>query len=209
MSDLSINIHDSVKITDIKPHIRVEANIGALIYKEQFEKHKAKYLASKREAELIFTFLFLQIYVECFLHQNMREILQFEFKPPQDNVYTDWITYDNEKRSVQIKLGSFASIFFNPISPNIQPLIDFIIDRFVKITDIRNLFAHGHKIAHWSDSQTGSGVTKARSFLTEIQLDQSIAEINELGDAWNLLADEIFKKCQKLKKIDDFKFKYV
>jgi len=38
----------------------------------------------------------LQIYIEYFLHQNMRKIIELEFKPPRDAAHITWLS--GEKR---------------------------------------------------------------------------------------------------------------
>lgn len=202
--DYSINLHETVNVSE---YIKMESEIDAVIYRQEFERHRAEYLKTKTEAELIFTFIFLQIYAECFLHQNMRRVVMMEFKPPRDSVYTTWLA--GEKRYVPEKIDNFATLFFTPVPAIVQQEIDTIKDRLKKISDIRNLFAHGHKASSWSDSTGNSGSTSAKSILTETQLIQSVTEINELGKSWNDLLDAVMPQCKALKRVDDLKFRSI
>ncbi|MDP2709402.1 MAG: hypothetical protein Q8O93_05185 [bacterium] len=202
--DYSINLHEIVSVSD---YTKAESEIDAVIYRQEFERHRTEYLKSKTESELIFTFIFLQIYMECFLHQNMRRIVTMEFKPPRNAILTTWLT--GEKRYVPEKMDNFINLFFSPVPTPIQQMADIIKDRLGNISSIRNQFAHGHKVSAWSDSEGNSGSTPAKLILTETQLMQSVAEINELGKAWNDLLDIIMPQCKALKRMDDFKFRSI
>lgn len=199
--DYSINANDTIKISE---YMRGESEIDAVIYRQEFEHHRAEYLKTKTDAELIFTYIFLQIYAECFLHQNMRRIVELEFKPPRDSIHTKWL--NNEKRYVPEKIDNFATLFFTPVPAAIQQPIDIVKNRLKNISDIRNLFAHGHKASAWSDSEGNSGSTPAKLILTDSQLTKSLNEINELGISWNDLLDAVVPQCRALRKVDEFKF---
>jgi len=199
--DYSINLHETVKVSDF---VKEETELDVIIYRQEFEKYRQVYLQRKLEHDLIFCFIFLQVYIECFLHQNMRRVMSLEFKPPRDHVLTVWL--QEERRKVPQKIDHFATNFFSPIPTDVQQFTDLIKDRFGNISSIRNQFAHGHKISAWSDSDGNSGISQARSLLTENQLNQSIDEVNELGSAWNDLLDKVLSQCKALRRIDDFKF---
>lgn len=188
----------------VSEYIKSEIEVSAIIYRKEFERHRSEYLKTKTESELIFTFILLQIYIECFLHQNMRRVVELEFKPPRDDICTNWLA--GERRHVPTKINNFATLFFSPVQAHIQQLLDTIKDRFGKISRIRNQFVHGHKVAAWSDSKGNAGSTPAKSLLSDAQLTKSITEINELGLAWNDLLDAILSQCKALERIDNFKF---
>ncbi len=197
----SISLHENVNISDT---FRAETEVDAVIYRNEFERHRQEYRKTESEAELILTFVMLQIYVECFLHQNMRRVVGLEFQPPRNSAREGW--NNQEKRPVSAKLEGFASLFFSSKPENIQYFIDSIRERLAPISDIRNLFVHGHKVSAWSDSEGNAGLTEARSLLTSSQLERSIHEVNELGAAWNLLLDNIFPQLKALRTVEDFKF---
>jgi hypothetical protein len=197
----SINLFETIKVSE---GIKTEMEIDAAIYRQEFERHRMEYLKSKDESELIFTFIFLQIYIECFFHQNMRKIIELEFKPPRDNVCVGWLA--EEKRYVPTKIDNFVTIFLTPVSNSVQCNVDVIKDRFSKISSLRNLFAHGHKVAIWSDSDGNSNATPAKLSLSESQLIQSVTETNDLGLAWNNLLDFVLPQCKVLQRVDSFKF---
>jgi len=118
----SININANIKISE---YYKAETEVDADIYRQEFAHHYIEYLKTNNNSELIFTFILLQIYVECFLHQNMRRIVCFEFKPPRNKVCTTWTK--NERKSVEIKINSFIYLFFNPVPVNIKQLVDVIV----------------------------------------------------------------------------------
>jgi len=188
----------------VDEYIRAELEKSAIIYRNEFEQYRLKYLKSGNDTELILAFILLQIYIECFLHQNMRKIISLEFKSLRESIFNNWI--NQEKRYIPQKLNSFTSLFFDVVPDNIQESVDIMKDRFEKMSSIRNLLIHGYAISAWSDSEGKSGLSHTKSFLTKNQLDKSIVEVNELGDSWNKLLDIILPKCQDLNRIDQFKF---
>jgi hypothetical protein len=211
--DNSIHLHEDIGVEE---YIKAEIGIDAIIYRQEFERHRSEYQRlkaeddnSKTEAELIFAFIFLQIYIECFLHQNMRRIIKAEFEHSNKVLYEAWLA--GEKRYVPAKLDVFVNIFFNPNPPHIIiSLVNIIKDNFGKISHIRNLFAHGHKISSWSDSEGNHGATSAKLLLSESQLNQSLKDMNELGVAWNDLLEGVRPQCKAINKeskfINDLKF---
>jgi hypothetical protein len=198
--DLNIGLNEKIGISE---YIKAEMEIDAIIYRQEFEQHRTEYLRMKAEQDLIIAFIFLQIYIECFLHQNMRTIVELELKPPRDNVCFEWLS--REKRYVPAKIDNFTFLFFSQESINIHKLVDCIKNRFCRLSDTRNQFVHGHKVSSWSDSDGNLGSTPTKLLLTEIQLAQSIMEVNELGLAWNGLLDLILPQCKALKRVNDFK----
>jgi hypothetical protein len=172
--------------------------VDAVIYRNEFLKF--------RQSELIFSFIVLQIYIECFLHQNMRRIVELEFKPPRKVIFDEWIT--KERRYVPQKLEHFINLFDLPPSESLY-LVEGIKDRFKNISDIRNLLAHGHEISEWSDSEERASKTEALAILTKSQFAQTEKEINELGLMWNELLDHVQPRCKALNRMDDFKFKKI
>ncbi|MEA2113255.1 MAG: hypothetical protein U9P63_01175 [Patescibacteria group bacterium] len=196
-----MNLHENISVSD---YVKAETEMDAVIYRQQFEKYRRNYLKTKSKSELIFCFIFLQIYIECFLHQNMRRIIELEFKPPRDNVCTSWLK--KEHQFIPKKIDDFTATFFSSVQPNIQKFVDCIKYSFTNVGNIRNLLAHGHKVSSWSDSNGNSGTSPTPSFLTESQLNQSVSEVNKLGVAWNDLLDNILPQCKALRRVDDFKF---
>lgn len=196
-----MSAHEDIKISE---HIRIETALDASIYLEEFVRHRIKYFQSKADSELVFTFIFLQIYIECFLHQNMRRIIDFEFKPPRNNIQLQWA--NAETLNIREKVDNFITLFFAPVPQQVQSVGGIIKNHFKQINDMRNLFAHGHKVATWSDSDGNSGSSTAKLLLTEAQLAQSVFKVNELGVAWNALLDAVLLQCKALRGVEDFKF---
>lgn len=199
--DYSINLTENIRVSDFS---RVETEFDAIIYRNEFEQHHQEYIKTGSESELILAFIFLQIYVECFLHQNMRRIVELEFKPPREVISIQWL--ENEHQKIQLKIEKFITLFFSSARSDIKKLTDCINDGFNKISYIRNQFAHGHKIASWSDSHGNSGSTPAHSILKKDQLNQTIIEINESGSAWNKLLDNVLPNLKVLRGVINFKF---
>jgi len=201
--DYALNLSEHIGISDFN---HVELELDSIIHRNQFEKFRSEYLRSNEEKDLIFTFIVLQIYTECFLHQNMRKIVEMEFLPPRQTIREEWTL--GEGRDAREKIDCFVKLFRIAPSASLRP-VSVIKGRFTSLTDMRNLLAHGHKISTWSDSSGNSGTTKARSLLTRDQLTQTEKEINELGLMWNKLLDRIQPECKALRRIDDFKFKNI
>lgn len=87
MTDYAINLEETLSIKDSWGY---ETEVDAVIYRNQFDKYYQAYSKSGLQEDLMFSFIFLQIYIECFLHGCMRKIVEMEFKPPRINVYKDW-----------------------------------------------------------------------------------------------------------------------
>lgn len=199
--ELSLSEH--IGVSDFN---RIELELDSIIHRNQFEKFRNEYLRGNEEKDLIFTFIILQIYMECFLHQNMRKIVELEFLLPRQTIRKEWAL--GEGRDVRKKIDCFVELF--NVAPSVSShLVSGVKDRFTSLTDIRNLLAHGHKIARWSDSSGASGSSKAHSLLTSDQLKQTEKEINEMGLLWNELLDKIQPQCKALRRIDDFKFQNI
>lgn len=201
--DYSLNLHETIGISD---KYRIETELDAVIYRQRFEKFRSEYQRSHQEETLIFVFIILQVYVECFLHQNMRRIVELEFKSTKTSIFNKWVK--QERRKVLEKLDKFAELF-NLSSIENSQLLDDIKKRFSSLSHVRNQFVHGHKIAAWSDSEGNSGVTSTRMLLSDAQLIQMEKEINELGAMWNDLLDQVQSQCKALKRIDSFRFQNI
>ena len=199
----NLNVSEGVTITE---HIEIELETDAVIYRNEFERHHAEYLNTKTKDELILSFVFLQIYVECFLHQNMRRVIEREFKHTGKIILDDWFCSEAQLKYVPQKLDKFVKVFFPKPKETDRLLINAIKSKFHDINEIRNFLIHGYKIASWSDSGGNSGQSNINFFLSEVQLSKSINEMNELGNAWNNLLDNIFPECKCSTSFDDFKF---
>lgn len=199
--ELSVKLDETVTISESH---REELELDAIIYRNEFEKYRQAYLVKNNESDLIFSFIFLQIYIECFLHQNMRRIIGLEFKHAQNHLDRRWLK--QEKRFIPDKINNFHSLFLAPLSPKVLEDTEEIEVLFKAITSPRNEFAHGHKVASWFDSNGGKGNTKAKELLTRKKLHELVKHANSLGELWNNLLDAIFPRCVALQQIQDFKF---
>jgi len=205
--ELSINVHDVVNISEVV-QMETELEVG---YRDEFLRHEKEYLLTKKDEELIFSLIFLQIWVECFLHQNMRRIVTLEFNHSNKPVVDEWLREDEknkgERRYIQQKLEELIKLFYPKIPSEVQTFINDSKDCFNKISDVRNHFVHGRKISAWSDSEGGSGTSNAKLLLSPEQLIITKKNVNNLGLSWNKLLDKILEQCKSLKNIEDFKFK--
>jgi hypothetical protein len=199
----------------VSEFIMIEKQISlAYIFRLEFEKHLQEYKINKSDNELIFIFIFLQAYAECFLHQSMRRIIKSEFEVHRTDLYNNWIDEKGrggERRNIQEKIEDFSRHFIIAVPSlpkNIQQLIHDININFSKLSRRRNQFLHGHAVASWSDSDGNSGASEAHSLLTDKELKLAVDEINKLGKAWNELQDSVAIefKCINKERIKDFKF---
>ncbi len=201
MTHYNVELNEKISLVD---SYEIEAEIDALIYRNEFEKYFKSYKKDGSETDLIFSYIFLQIYIECFLHQRMRKIIELEFKHTNEDIYKSWIK--NDRRYIHQELDHFVKIFFSSVSDQIKEPIDFIKKVFKKISDIRNDFLHGHKIATWSNSNGASEITPARKVLTYDQISFYIKEVNKLGSLWNELLIKLSPKLKALTGLNDFRF---
>ena len=196
--DYKLHLNEHVGVS---AQVRAETELVAVIYRSEYVKFRSSYLIDRNDADLIFTFIFLQIYVECFLHQNMRKIIELEFKPPRLAVYENWMKH--EKRGIPEKVACLVELFQLPLGT--LDLIKRIKSEFQNISKPRNKFAHGWKISSWHDSLGSSGFSQAKSLITLAKLQQTEASVDALAADWNQLLDQIQPQCKALRRLTDFK----
>lgn len=201
----TINIHEE---------IAWELEMDAVIFRDEFNYYLEKFKKDKSgkmisDKILVFVFIMLQIYVEYFLHQNMRRVIKLEFENTKSNElkYKEWIELKNEKLSISKKIPRFIQCFSLESDDKVIAIKKEIEIIFKEITDIRNLLVHGHKIYLAGNADSSHiEVSETRGYLDETVLIEIIEDVNNLGKNWNKLLDIVFDKCKALKKIDDFKF---
>lgn len=192
-------------MVNIEETIEMKIFIDPVIFRREFRRYQKRYLAFYDQNQLIHAYLFLQIYIESFLHNYMRHVVELEFKPPRHSVVINW--RNNERDKLPIKLEKFATLFFTPVPKNLIDQVDIIKSRFKNVSDIRNMFAHGHEVSI-AMTTTGKGViSTAGKKLAPWELKQTLIEVNELGLAWNELLSIIQPHFKSLRMIKDFKFK--
>lgn len=189
----------------IEEKIHTEIQIDPVIFRKEFLRYQNRYLSYNNQNELIHAYIFLQIYIESFLHNYMRHIIGLEFKPPRDEVVRKW--YGKERDKIPVKLDSFVSEFFSTIPVDIEKNVSTIKSQFKKISDIRNMFAHGHKVSMGMNTDGTGFISPAGLKLAPWELKQALIDTNELGKAWNDLLNGILPYCKSLRTIKDFKFK--
>ena len=159
----------------------------------------------------------LQIYVEYFLHQNMRRVVRFEFEHSNKLKYKEWAgneyKYISDKRTKKGvnkgKVSLFLKCFLLDNSSEAITIKEEIELVFNEITKIRNLLVHGHKISLTGNSNSSDmKKSKTKEYLNEDVLIEIIKNINNLGKNWNKLLDLASSNCKALntKRIGDFKF---
>ncbi|MCK4592840.1 hypothetical protein KAT63_05410 [Candidatus Parcubacteria bacterium] len=203
---------------NIREEIAWELEMDAVIFRDEFNYYLEKFKKNKSEKILesdkiisdkilVFVFIMLQIYVEYFLHQNMRRVVKFEFEHSNKSKYEEWIK--NEKLNIKRKLSYFVKYFLLEKESEAILAKEEIEKIFKEITEIRNLLVHGHKIS-LAGNADGSyiEVSEARGYLDEDVLIEIIKNINNLGKNWNKLLDLVSSNCKSLniKIIGDFKF---
>ncbi|MEA2088744.1 MAG: hypothetical protein U9O55_02815 [Patescibacteria group bacterium] len=182
-----------------------ELETDAIIFRNEFNYYLKKFERDKSEHTLILIFIMLQIYIEYFLHQNMRHVIRLEFKRNNRSKYEEWIK--NEKLNIKRKLFYFVKYFLLE-KKNEAILAKKEIEKiFKEITDIRNLLVHGHKISLAGSADSNHiEISKTKGYLTENILKLIIGKVNLLGKNWNKLLNLVLSNCKALKRIDDFKF---
>lgn len=201
------------KILMARENIRIKDSVSflletdAVIYRQELEKYWRDYVVSKTENTLIFMFIFLQIYIECFLHQNMRRIIRMEFQHIDPRLYKEW--QDKEDGFVKDKVYFFASSFESK-NNNLRELESNLVKNFKFITSIRNKLIHGHSI---SESMTDNirAKSKTKELLNYEYFQKSIEAANNIGKSWNEILDVIKNQFKALRKegIGNFKFEFI
>ncbi|MDA2921787.1 hypothetical protein MYX07_00795 [Patescibacteria group bacterium AH-259-L07] len=201
-------LKDELKIDD---SIVWELEIDAIIFRNEFDRYLMQFRKDKSEKTLVFVFIMLQIYLECFLHQNMRHIIGLEFKHRDELKYKKWIKNErlniDDRKTEQGKLSLFIEYFSLENDPEVIVAKQVIERIFKKMTKIRNLLVHGHKISLAGNVDSSHiEVSEAGGYLNEDMLKEIFKDINQLGESWNKLLVSVLDKCRSLKKISDFKF---
>lgn len=213
-----IKLKENIKISDL---MAWEIEIDAIIFRDEFNYYLEKFKKDKSEKILVldkmfsdkilvFVFIILQIYVEYFLHQNMRRIISLEFKNIDELKYKKWIKNEyrhiSDKKTNKGKLFIFLEYFLLDSNPEAITIKEEIESVFNEITQIRNLLVHGHKISLGGNVDGSYEVSKTRGYLDGVVLMEIIENVNNLGKNWNKLLDLILDKCKTLERVDDFKF---
>ena len=174
----------------------------AIIFRNEFEEFRKQFKVSKKEEKLIFAFLFLQIYMEYFLHQRMRKIMEMEFDFKKPDLFQVWDKRES-RMHINEKIGFFISFFIaGDRAVNFREKISKL---FSKIGQPRNKFAHGHAIRK-TLSKDGERHSKTLSMLNLESLNSTISDANQLGETWNELLNEISKELKVLNGLGSFKF---
>lgn len=182
--------------------VSLRLQMDAVIYRNEYEKYKKEYLEDNSEQKLIFAFIFLQIYLECFLHQNMRDIVALEFQYRDKQLYNEWLKKE-EKMFIKDKLLFFTSLFYVK-NNEIITLEKNILENFGHITSIRNKLMHGYPLTE-DISGNERKKSKTKALLSKSNLTQSIEIANNLSNGWNALLEVIYKKFIALKTIKEFR----
>lgn len=194
----------SIKISE---NVKCELTKGPNMFLDQFYHYKELCDNDNNIKYIIFCFVFLQIYIECFLHYNIRNVVKMEFKSPRDSIKNSWVSDANEGMYIRDKITAFAKLFFNNGEADSE--IKNIIDNFQLISDIRNSIAHGHEISEWADSSGQGQKSETMSYLNILELEKQINNVNNLGNNWNLLLNKIYSVCVNIKDKNLFKFKKI
>lgn len=195
------------EVVNIRKEIAWELETDAVVFRNEFNYYLEKFKKDKSEHTLIFVFIMLQIYVEYFLHQNMRRVVKFEFEHSDKSKYEEWIK--NEELNIKRKLSYFVKYFLLERENKASFAKEEIEKIFKEITDIRNLLVHGHKISLAGNADSSHiEISKAKGYLTKNILKLIIEKVNQLGKNWNGLLYLALNNCKSLsvKRIDDFKF---
>lgn len=182
-----------------------ETQTDPVIFRKELIRHLNRYQNFYNQNELVHAYIYLQIYAESFLHNYMRHIVAFEFKPPRNKTILDW--YASEQLFIPQKIDNFISLFFNPLPIEATQYITQIKTSFKFISEIRNLFAHGHKISVGINNKGRGVMSPAASKLAPWEFQEALEEFNKLCLSWNNLLLIIQARFKALRQIRDFKLK--
>lgn len=189
-------------VIQIQENIKITTELSSIIYLNEFLKYKGAYERDGKNEKLIFTLIFLQIYIECFLHQNMRQIMGMEFEFKNPDLFKKWDSKE-EEMYVGEKVNFFTHFFFSK-EEKVESL-DLIKNSLREIGYIRNKIVHGYKLRRVVVNGT-TEKSETLSLLSKESLREYLQSANTLGNAWNTLLDEVGKKCKALRGVGSFKF---
>lgn len=184
--------------------------VDAIIFRNELAHYMKRYLNDGSEKTLIFVFIMLQIYLESFLHQNMRRITTHEFKNSKEDKYKKWINPKFEKRYIEEKLPIFLKNFSLGEDDNTRRLTEEILNSFGKISKIRNLLIHGHEVSISGNADSSNiEISEARGLLSKHTFKEVVDGVNLLGERWNKILEQVQSQCVALNSTEDYKFKEI
>ena len=205
----------------IQESLSVEVEKNPVIYRRKFlEEYKKCEKNNFAENNIIFCFIFLQIYFECFFHFRLRKLVELEFKLSNPDIWEKWIDCNNkkciERRYVQDKKGrkgklsEFIKYFNFENNKEIKKLKKEIEKELQDITNIRDLLVHGHKIAEGNNFNNQEYKTKVKKYLTEESLKEAIEKVNKGATAWNNFFDKLLPLLKtNYETVKNFKFEKI
>lgn len=205
----------------VKEGVGWKLEIGTSVFRKEFEYYLAKYNSTKEEKDLIFVFIMLQIYVENFLHNKIRKLVNFEFSYDHNkkerwkkDCELKYISDLTDKKTGKIlrlgKLSSLINFWCLQENKKVGKHKNAIEEKFKKITKIRNALIHGHEIYTSGSSEDDLRVTsETKEYLTDKNLKEIIIEVNDLSKNWNKLLDIFLKNARAIKSINMLYFEEI
>lgn len=154
------------------------------LFKKEFQNYKERYLKSDDDADLVMTYITMQLFIENHFHYYLRFIIGDGFGSAKPTSGWNEKDYPNQKIDCLKKFLSDNGFMFT------QSLFDKVTTNYKTITDIRNLLAHGHRVTTTYAESTKTN-SKAKDFLNRQEFAKACHMANEIADAWNALLTEL------------------
>ncbi len=160
------------------------------LFKKEFQKYKEIYLENNSDADLVMSYILLQLFIENHFHYYLRFMIGGGFK--SGVIATGWkeMDYpDGKLVCLEVFLKKNNFVFTSALLAKIK-------DNYKRITNIRNALAHGHEVTTTFDSVKKD--SKAKGFLNRQKFNQTCLLANEIADAWNALLIELQEQKELL-----------
>lgn len=179
---------DSIKISD---NVSVTSWLSPRIFFEEYLKHKERYLKKEESKDLLLAYIFLQLYLENHFHYYLRFLIGGGMGKKIDK----W----NDEDSVFKRLKYFKQFLFENDFILDQAHFKIIENNFKYISDIRNLFLHGHPVTK-TIKDNKEQISDAKRFLSRQEFNNTRKIANHLFNTWNGIILNIQKQDKLLNK---------
>lgn len=170
----------------------------AVIFLNEFKKYYMNISAEPGNYNHFFAIIFLQIYVEYFLHQYMRLVsnmtplnknfAQFEHLHLRDKKDEPWTG----------KISKFIQCFAlidDSIAIKAKTDMDSALK---KLNRVRNSIVHGHDFSKtFATNRDHAELSIALKRLNNTSIEILIGETNKIGIGWNTILERLFLKSQE------------
>ncbi len=181
----------------IQPTWKFTLTTDCIIFLTEFKKYYKNIGQEPGNYNHFFAALFLQVYVEYFLHQFIRTMTSMSLFKEEAKALEYCPLKDRIKPPTPGKLTLFVKLFCTSLPMQIKDLIEDI-NKNLKILDkIRNSIVHGHDFSKtFTLDQEKAVLSPALEKIENTPIDYLIERANHIGSNWNLILDFLLSKAK-------------